>query len=162
MKTQIRVDIRVISYICTMEKLIFQEIKEFQSSYLADINLLLAQLSSSHPSISQQKLQNILSSPNSHLYVVLLEERIIGMATLCTYLCPTGEKAWIEDVVVDSAFRGKGLGKLLVNNIIDVVNQQGNTTLMLTSRPSRIEANHLYQSLGFEKRETNVYKMTFE
>lgn len=162
MKSQIIVDIRVISYICIMKKLKFQEINEFQSSYLADINQLLAQLSSSHPSISQQELQNILSSPNSHLYVVLLEERIIGMATLCTYLCPTGRKAWIEDVVVDSAFRGKGLGKLLANNIIDVVNKQGNTTLMLTSRPSRIEANHLYQSLGFEKRETNVYKMTFE
>ena len=84
------------------------------------------------------------------------------MATFCTYLCPTGRKAWIEDVVVDSAFRGKGLGKHLVNNIIDVVNKQGNTTLMLTSRPSRIEANHLYQSLGFEKRQTNVYKMAFE
>lgn len=145
-----------------MEKLTFQEINEFQPSYLADINLLLSQLSSSHPVITQQELQQILSSPCSHLYVLLFEERIIGMATLCTYLCPTGRKAWIEDVVVDSAFRGKGLGKLLVNNIMDVVNQQGSTTLMLTSRPSRIEANHLYQNLGFEKRQTNVYKMTFE
>ena len=32
---------------------------------------------------------------------------------------------------------------------------------MLTSRPSRVVANQLYQSLGFEKRETNVYKMKF-
>ena len=145
-----------------MEKTTFQEINEFQPSYLADINLLLSQLSSSHPVISQQELQNILSSPNSHLFVLLFEERIIGMATFCTYLCPTGRKAWIEDVVVDSAFRGKGLGKLMMKNIIDVVNKQGNTTLMLTSRPTRIEANHLYQSLGFEKRQTNVYKMAFE
>lgn len=145
-----------------MEKTTFQEIKEFQPSYLADINLLLSQLSSSHPVITQQELQQILLSSCSHLYVLFFEERIIGMATLCTYLCPTGRKAWIEDVVVDSAFRGKGLGKLLVNNIIDVVNKQGNTTLMLTSRPSRIEANHLYQSLGFEKRQTNVYKIAFE
>ena len=145
-----------------MEKTTFQEINEFQPSYLADINLLLSQLSSSHPVISQQDLLNILSASNSHLFVLLFEERIIGMATLCTYLCPTGRKAWIEDVEVDSAFRGKGLGKLLVNNIIDVVSKHGNTTLMLTSRPSRIEANHLYQSLGFEKRQTNVYKMAFE
>lgn len=155
-------DIRVISYICIMDKLKFQEIKEFQPSYLADMNLLLSQLSSSHPQMSQQELQSILSSPNSHLYVLLRNERLIGMATLCTYLCPTGRKAWIEDVVVDSAFRGKGFGKLLVNNIINVVNEQGNITLMLTSRPSRIEANHLYQSLGFEKRATNVYKMSFD
>lgn len=32
--------------------------------------------------------------------------------------------------------------------------------LHLTSMPSRVEANELYQSLGFEQRETNVYKMS--
>ena len=144
-----------------MERITFKELKEFQPSYLADMNLLLSQLSSSHPTLDDQELQNILSSSNSHLYTLLYEERIVGMITLCTYLCPTGRKAWIEDVVVDSAFRGKGLGKLMVESVIDFVRQQKNTTLMLTSRPSRIEANQLYQGLGFERRETNVYKMDF-
>ena len=87
------------------------------------------------------------------------------MTTLALYPCPTGWKAWIEDVVVDAQYRGKGYGKLLVNHAIDVIREKaqtyGNLSLMLTSRPSRISANQLYQQLGFEKRETNVYKMKF-
>ena len=70
-------------------------------------------------------------------------------------------KAWIEDVVVDQNYRGKGYGKVMIDKVIALCRNKGNMTLMLTSRPSRIVANQLYQSLGFEKRETNVYKMKF-
>lgn len=70
-------------------------------------------------------------------------------------------KAWIEDVVVDQNYRGKGYGKVMIDKVIALCRNKGNMTLMLTSRPSRIVANRLYQSLGFEKRETNVYKMKF-
>ena len=83
------------------------------------------------------------------------------MVTLCIYQCPTGRKAWIEDVVVDQNHRGKGYGKLMLRKAMEECQNRGNVTLMLTSRPSRIVANQLYQSLGFEKRETNVYKMKF-
>ena len=144
-----------------MEELTFKEIIEFQPSYLADINHLLSQLDSSLRAMERQELQSILSSQDSHLYALFHEERIIGMITLCCYRCPASRKAWIEDVVVDSCFQGNGLGKLMVEKVIDIVKRQGDITLMLTSRPSRIAANKLYQSLGFEKRETNVYKMAF-
>ena len=83
------------------------------------------------------------------------------MVTLCIYQCPTGRKAWIEDVVVDQNYRGKGYGKVMIEKVMELCRNKGNVTLMLTSRPSRIVANQLYQSLGFEKRETNVYKMKF-
>ena len=75
--------------------------------------------------------------------------------------CPTGRKALIEDVVVDQNYRGKGYGKVMIEKVMELCRNKGNVTLMLTSRPSRIVANQLYQSLGFEKRETNVYKMKF-
>ena len=71
------------------------------------------------------------------------------------------KEAWIEDVVVDQNYRGKGYGKVMIEKVIEQCRNKGNVTLMLTSRPSRIVANQLYQSLGFEKRETNVYKMKF-
>ena len=64
-----------------------------------------------------------------------------------------------EDVVVDADCRGRKYGKLMIEKAIDFVRQTGNTTLMLTSRPSRVAANALYQSAGFERKETNVYKM---
>lgn len=79
------------------------------------------------------------------------------MLCVCVYVCPTGRKVWIEDVVVDSEFRGRAFGKLLVNYAMDYAKSLGNVTVMLTSRPTRIAANVLYRSVGFKIKETNVY-----
>ena len=84
--------------------------------------------------------------------------RIIGTASLCVYDSPTGRKASIEDVVVSSQFRGQGLGRQLMEHVIDYARKElGEVDLHLTSRPSRVAANELYQKLGFQKRETNAY-----
>ncbi len=137
------------------------ELTEMKPGYLASINNLLLQLSDSIYTITEEELNTLLSSSQSHLYVLESDGQFIGMTTLCLYQCPTGWKAWIEDVIVDRNFRGKGYGKLMVRKAMEECKNRGNVTLMLTSRPSRIVANQLYQSLGFEKRETNVYKMKF-
>lgn len=137
------------------------ELTEMQPGYLENINNLLSQLSDSVHTITEEELNTLLSSSQSHLYVLESDGQFIGMTTLCLYQCPTGWKAWIEDVVVDQNHRGKGYGKLMVRKAMEECKNRGNVTLMLTSRPSRIVANQLYQSLGFEKRETNVYKMKF-
>ena len=129
--------------------------------YLEAINRLIAQLSTCSHTFTEAELNSLIASPQSHLYALEYDEKIIGMVTLCIYQCPTGRKAWIEDVVVDQNHRGKGYGKLMVRKAMEECQNRGNVTLMLTSRPSRIVANQLYQSLGFEKRETNVYKMKF-
>lgn len=139
----------------------FIEIEDLKPDYLEAINRLIAQLSTSSHTFTEAELNSLIASPQSHLYALEYDEKIIGMVTLCIYQCPTGRKAWIEDVVVDQNHRGKGYGKLMVRKAMEEYQNRGNVTLMLTSRPSRIVANQLYQSLGFEKRETNVYKMKF-
>ena len=139
----------------------FIEIEDLKPGYLDNINSLLSQLSTSSHTLTEAELNCLIASPQSHLYALEYDEKIIGMVTLCIYQCPTGRKAWIEDVVVDQNHRGKGYGKLMVRKAMEECQNRGNVTLMLTSRPSRIVANQLYQSLGFEKRETNVYKMKF-
>lgn len=139
----------------------FMEIEDLKPDYLEAINRLIAQLSTSSHTFTEAELNSLIASPQSHLYALEYDEKIIGMVTLCIYQCPTGRKAWIEDVVVDQNHRGKGYGKLMVRKAMEECQNRGNVTLMLTSRPSRIVANQLYQSLGFEKRETNVYKMKF-
>ena len=90
------------------------------------------------------------------------DARIVAMCTLATYLAPTGRKAWIEDVVVDSQMRGQKLGRLLIDRVVDEARRLAPCSLMLTSRPARVAANALYKSAGFEQRETNVYKKSFE
>ncbi len=137
------------------------ELTEMKPGYLENINNLLSQLSDSMHTITEEELNTLISSSQSHLYVLEADGQFIGMTTLCLYQCPTGWKAWIEDVVVDQNHRGKGYGKLMVRKAMEECKNRRNVTLMLTSRPSRVVANQLYQSLGFEKRETNVYKMKF-
>lgn len=139
----------------------FIEIEDLKPDYLEAINRLIAQLSTSSHTFTEAELNSLIASPQSHLYALEYDEKIIGMVTLCIYQCPTGRKAWIEDVVVDQNHRGKGYGKLMLRKAMEECQNRGNVTLMLTSCPSRIVANQLYQSLGFEKRETNVYKMKF-
>jgi len=70
----------------------------------------------------------------------------------------TGTRAWIEDVVVPEIARGKGVGKLLIEEAVKLAEKQGAKTVDLTSRPTREVANKLYKSSGFQQRETNVYR----
>lgn len=101
--------------------------------------------------------------PRKHPSVFLLaDQEIAGMLTVGIYHSPTGGKAWIEDVVVDEKYRGQGLSKQLVTHAVRFVKEQGIPLIMLTSNPTRIAANKLYQKLGFEQKQTNVYRMNLE
>jgi len=71
-------------------------------------------------------------------------------------------KGWIEDVIVDSKARKKGIDKELCATVIKKAQAFGVRTIGLTSRPSREATNRLYQSVGFAMRETNVYRFNTE
>lgn len=139
----------------------FFEVKEAREEILESVNLLLPQLSSTAKPLNQDEFKRLVDSHNSQLYLISVDGQIAGMCTLATYQIPTGYRAWIEDVVVDKEFRGMKLGRTLIEKVIEEVRKTKPCTLMLTSRPSRIAANALYQSAGFERKETNVYKMVF-
>ena len=121
---------------------------------------LTPQLSSSNSGPSKDQLEAIVSSCASTLLIARFENRIVGSLTLVTFPIPTGIRAWIEDVVVDSDARGKGVGEALNVFALAEAKRQGAITVDLTSRPSREAANRLYQRLGFKERETNVYRFT--
>jgi len=59
---------------------------------------------------------------------------------------------------VDEGARGLGVGAALTNAAAAEAQRQGVRSLDLTSRPSREAANALYRKLGFQLRETNVYR----
>lgn len=124
------------------------------------IAALLPQLSTTPHPFGLDDLKAIASSKDSHLFILAVNGQTAGMITLAFYTTPTGRKAWAEDLVVDSSWRGHSFGKLLINHVIQFAEGNGPCQLMLTSRPSRIAANALYRSIGFEAKETNVYKMS--
>jgi ribosomal protein S18 acetylase RimI-like enzyme len=83
---------------------------------------------------------------------------IVGMVTLVLFRLPTGMRAWVEDVVVDTAARRRGVAEALTRAAVEVARERGARTVDLTSRPSRQAANNLYQKVGFQERDTNVYR----
>ena len=135
------------------------ELTEASSSVLQSINELLPQLSSSAQVISMDRLSELVESDNTIIFLGTDDNgQILGMLSLIVMKIPTGNKAWIEDVVVDQSARSKGMGKALMNHALERAKKLAVKSVDLTSRPSRESANMLYQSLGYQIRETNVYR----
>lgn len=136
-----------------------QELQNYTQTQFEDLKLLMSELSDCVV-FTQMDLMKVLKDSNSHLYVIFDGEHIIGCATLCIFHSLTGTKASVEDVVVSSSYRGQHLGKLLVEYVLEQAKLYAPIKLYLTSNPKRVVANHLYQSIGFQKKDTNSYQMT--
>ena len=122
---------------------------------------LIPQLSRSAPAPTPEQLSAIVTSPATALLVARGDDgTIVGSLTLVLFRIPTGVRAWIEDVVVDSSARGRGVGEALSREALRLAVEKGARTVELTSRPSRAAANRLYRRLGFVERETSVYRYT--
>lgn len=120
---------------------------------------LVPQLSSSAPPPGADELARVVSSPATTLFVARdAGGAIVGSLTLALFVLPTGLRAWVEDVVVDEAHRGSGTGAALVRAALRAAESAGARTVDLTSRPDREAANRLYLRLGFDQRQTNVYR----
>lgn len=122
---------------------------------------LIPQLSSSSPPPDADALSALVHGADTVVFLARVDDAIVGSLTLAFYRIPTGLKAWIEDVVVDDAARGHGLGRRLNEAALDEAQRRGAKNVSLTSRPSREAANRLYQRIGFQIRETNLYRYDF-
>ena len=136
-----------------------QELQNYTQAQFEDLRQLMTELSD-RVNFTQTDLMMVLRDENCHLYAILDGERIVGCVTLCIFHSPTGTKASIEDVVVSSAYRGQHLGKQLMKYVLEQAKAFAPIELHLTSNPMRVAANKLYQSLGFQMKETNCYQMT--
>jgi ribosomal protein S18 acetylase RimI-like enzyme len=135
-----------------------EAVESVDDDLVAAVAALIPQLSRSSPPPSKEALARIVADPGSTLFVARDERRVVGMLTLITFEIPTAVRAWIEDVVVDEAGRGRGVGAALVQAALERSADRGARTVDLTSRPDREAANRLYVRMGFEVRKTNVYR----
>ena len=135
-------------------------VEKCEDKVVVFINKLLVQLSSDSKPVSEDYINIIINSPNSQLLLLIdTEDNYIGMISVGEYNTPSGAKAWIEDVVVDNLYRGRGLGRTMLEMAIKYFRAKGIQNVSLTTNPKRIAANGLYKSLGFKQYETNVYKL---
>lgn len=135
-----------------------EEARRVDDELVEAFERLTPQLSSSSPPPGRVALEEIVESAATVLLLARDEGRIVGSLTLALFRIPTGLRAWIEDVVVDEAARGRGVGEALNRHALAVARAAGARTVDLTSRPSREAANRLYRRLGFVERATNVYR----
>ena len=136
----------------------YLELCTLSESQIEDLLGLMKELNAELKVTALQQ-QRSVAAPGTRIFIAENDEKhIVGCATLCVFESPTGRKASVEDVVVLPAYRGQGIGRTLLQRIIDFAkNKLAPIDLRLTSNPVRTEANALYLSMGFEKRDTNVY-----
>ena len=124
---------------------------------------LVPQLSKSAPPLDGNALQAIASAQANSVLIARVGGEIVGTLTLVVFPIPTGTRAWIEDVIVDEPargkeFGGKRVGEALTNEAIAIAAKAGARTVDLTTRPARVAAGKLYERLGFQQRDSRVYR----
>lgn len=126
-------------------------------SAVEDINKLLAELSQN---AKDAKIEDIIAvACADYLFIATDNGRIVGMATLIAFQKPTGLVGQVEDVVVSSDYRGLGIGRDLMNTLIETAKARNLRSLQLTSNSCRVAAHGLYHSLGFVVKETTNFHL---
>jgi ribosomal protein S18 acetylase RimI-like enzyme len=140
--------------------MLIQQIYQVTDELAKAFQRLMPQLTSNHPPPSFAELQALVAFPGSTLLVACESDSgpIVGSATLSILRTPSGIHARLEDVIVDSAMRGKGIGAALTEEVIRIAKASGADYIALTSNPRREAANRLYQRVGFKRWETNIYR----
>jgi ribosomal protein S18 acetylase RimI-like enzyme len=142
-----------------MPALHIAEVTTADDDVVAALAHLIPQLAPAAPTPDRGRVQAVIENPASTLLVARDEQgTIVGTLTLVVLPLPTAVRAWIEDVVVDVAARGQGVGEALTREALRLATERSATTIDLTTSPARTAANRLYQRLGFRRRETNPYR----
>lgn len=131
---------------------------EINKATQKQIQKLFKQLNSN---IEQRSLNEVLDMNNNLIFVVYREDdQILGMATMATYKAISGHKGMIEDVVVDGGQRGKGLGRKLMEKLLEEGKKMQLDEILLFSGHHRTAAIKLYTSLGFRLKDSGLYRLS--
>jgi ribosomal protein S18 acetylase RimI-like enzyme len=138
-----------------------EEVRAATDEVAAAMRHLVPQLSATAAVPDRAAVQRIVGSQATTLLAARLDGRIVGFLALVMFPIPTGFRAWIEDVIVDEAARGRGIGEALTKRALDLADAAGARTVDLTTRPQREAAGRLYERVGFAARTTRNYRYTF-
>jgi GNAT superfamily N-acetyltransferase len=132
---------------------------EVTSELVGAMASLMPQLNPALVGPTAAELSALIADPATTLLIASDDGAIVATATVVVYTTPAWIKARIEDVVVDEGARGRGVGEALVKECVNLARKRGAGVVELQSARRREEANRLYPRMGFERRESNVYRM---
>ena len=107
------------------------------------------------PDVEKQRrgLTGLLASPSGQVAIARdARGRAIGLATaqLVISTAEGAPSAWIEDVVVEAGWRGKGLGRALLAYVLQWARSQGATRAQLLADLDNTPALEFYEHLGWQ------------
>lgn len=126
---------------------------------LKELTSLFRQLNPEMQSPSIQNITATISDPNCRLLVARVDGAVVGTLTLTTYPTLSARRGWIEDVVVDSSQRRRGIGRSLIQRAKELASEMGCQTLSLTSSPHRQAAHALYLAEEFLPVGTTLFRL---
>lgn len=135
-----------------------EELSSYTSQDVRDLDALMHELSPTS-FCNEVILENVINDANAHAYVIRADGHIVAAGSLCIMHNLEFTIASVESVVVTSSCRGRGYGKELMKHIIDEAKRMNVKSIHLTSNSKRTAANSLYQRMGFEKYDTNCYRL---
>jgi ribosomal protein S18 acetylase RimI-like enzyme len=144
--------------------MVIERVSSVSAELVAALEQLIPQLTGNNPPPSASELAILLRNDANALVVARHPDengRIVGAGALGVYRVPTGIRAVIEDIVVDSSARGLGVGEAIARELMALARRAGARGVSLTSNPRRQAANRLYVRLGFVLRQTNCYFFEF-
>lgn len=131
--------------------------KDLNPAIREQVSQLFKQLSKNK---IQMDLDSVLDESNPVTLAYCQEnDEIIGIALMCTYMVISGKKGWIEDVVVDSNARGKGIGRKLMEKLLEIGKEKKLTEILLFTEDHRKSAINLYSNLGFKMKDSRIYTL---
>jgi len=135
---------------------VVEQVTQVDDALVRAMARLIPQLSPARPAPTHDDLAALA---REQTFLVARDgEEILGTLTLVLYRTMR-LRARIEDVVVDEAARGRGVGESLVREALRRAAEAGAVTVELNSRPEREAANRLYARLGFQLHETHSYRL---
>lgn len=112
--------------------------------------------------IPQEWFLNIINSPWHDLILAVEDGKILGMASVTIIMgAGVGKNVYLEDFVVSSEARGKGVGGKIWEEIIKWGKEKGAKRLEFTCGNGRDIAQAFYKNHGAEIYETNFFRLEF-
>ncbi len=110
--------------------------------------------------ISLQPIEKLLQKDGPLILVICeIDGKVAGMASMATYRVISGYKGMVEDVVVHENHRGKGIGRALMEKLVQEATRLHLTEILLFSGHHRTAAIALYTSLGFIVKNSGLYTL---
>jgi len=113
-----------------------------------------------NPSIAQRPLEQLLTEGDRLVFLICeVDGKLAGMASMATYKVISGHKGMVEDVVVDATYRGQGIGRALMEQLLEEGHKLKLSEMLLFTGHHRTAAIKLYQSLGFALKQSGLYTL---